>query len=164
MVPLVLAVASPQMVRLIVPELILTAFTGHYFLTSFDGSSCSCGPCHAHGQYFTADRQRFGCGTALHVCRGRNCVRAVVTDYGPSCFVENDAKGPVLDASPAVCKALTGGGSCGWSDHFDVIVSPAFDNRPNGPFNVTDEEYAEIEQRAREFAEFPSRDYYVEDK
>ncbi len=62
-------------------------------------------------------------------------------DYGPSCFVENDAGGPVLDASPAVCQSLTGGTSCGWSDHFTISVSrarkPEDDGRPLGPFNVT---------------------------
>ena len=62
-------------------------------------------------------------------------VRAVV-DYGPSCFVEDDAGGPVIDASPAVCQALTGGSSCGWSDHFSVTASVVGDNRPFGPFTL----------------------------
>jgi hypothetical protein len=75
-----------------------------YFLTSFDGTSCSCGPCHAHGDYFAADRQRFGCGALLNICRGSKCVKVAVVDYGPSCFVEDDAGGPVIDASPAVCQ------------------------------------------------------------
>lgn len=65
----------------------------------------------------------------------------VVIDYGPSCFVENDAGGPVLDASPAVCQKLTGGSSCGWSDHFAITVtralSPEEDGIPTGPLNVT---------------------------
>ena len=105
------------------------------FLTSFDGSSCSCGPCHAHGDYFAADRQRFGCGAALNICRGSTCVKVAVVDYGPSCFVEDDAGGPVIDASPAVCQALTGGSSCGWSDHFSVTASVVGDDaRPFGPF------------------------------
>ncbi|MCL4419283.1 hypothetical protein M1146_04240 [Patescibacteria group bacterium] len=80
-----------------------------------------------------------------------------MTDYGPSCFVERDAGGPVLDASPAVCHALTGtlliflhhlflllfqgGSSCGWSDHFSVTVTVALDDRPFGPFKVTPEEF-----------------------
>ena len=118
---------------------------GNYFLTSFDGSSCSCGPCYSQGDYFTADRQRFGCGAHLNVCRGSTCVKAVVIDYGPSCFVEDDAGGPVLDSSPAVCKALTGGSSGGWSDHFGVHVStalaPEVDGRPVGPFTVTEDEF-----------------------
>merc|ERR1711934_916870 len=117
---------------------------GHYYLTSFDGTTCSCGACHQYGPYFAADRQRYGCGTNLHVCRNGKCVKVRVTDYGPSCFVENDAGGPVLDASPAVCRALTGGGSCGWSDHFSITVSRTMDDRPYGPFNVTREEYREI--------------------
>jgi hypothetical protein len=119
-----------------------------YYLTSFDGSSCSCGPCYSHGNYFAADRQRFGCGASLNVCRSGTCVKVAVTDYGPSCFVENDAGGPVLDASPYVCQALTGGSSCGWSDHFSVSVNAAFhpdiDGRPYGPFNVTPSEFEEI--------------------
>ena len=100
-----------------------------YFLTSFDGSSCSCGPCHAHGDYFAADRQRFGCGATLNICRGTNCVQATVVDYGPSCYVEDEAGGPVIDASPAVCQALTGGSSCGWSDHFSITATVV----PPGP-------------------------------
>jgi hypothetical protein len=80
----------------------------------------------------------------LHVCRGSTCVKVAVTDYGPSCFVENDAGGPVLDASPYVCRALTGGGSCGWSDHFAITVThalaPEVDGVPCGPFEVTPEQ------------------------
>jgi len=69
-----------------------------------------------------------------------------VTDYGPSCFVERDAGGAVLDASPSVCESLTGHTSCGWSDHFAVTVSVGDPNdpRPLGPFEVTDNEFAEI--------------------
>jgi len=115
---------------------------GLYYLTSFDGATCSCGPCHSHGPYFAADRQRFGCFANLNVCRGGKCVKVTVTDYGPSCFVENNAGGPVLDASPSVCQALTGSTSCGWSDHFSVSVSVALDDRPLGPFTVTPEEFA----------------------
>lgn len=108
-----------------------------YFLTSFDGTSCSCGACHAHGDFFAADRQRFGCGASLNICRGSKCVKAAVVDYGPSCFVEDDAGGPVIDASPAVCQALTGGSSCGWSDHFSVTANVVGDDRrPYGPFTL----------------------------
>ena len=121
-----------------------------YFLTSFDGTTCSCGACHSHGDYFAADRQRFGCDTYLNVCRNSKCVKVIVRDYGPSCFVENDAGGPVLDASPAVCKELTGGSSCGWSDHFSITVhktsAPEVDGRPLGPFNVTDDELLAIQE------------------
>mmetsp|Transcript_9926 Transcript_9926/g.26244 ORF Transcript_9926/g.26244 Transcript_9926/m.26244 type:complete len:239 (-) Transcript_9926:97-813(-) len=117
-----------------------------YYLTRFDGKSCSCGPCHAYGEYFTADRQRFGCGTGLYVCKGTACVKTRVVDYGPACPVEDLAGGPVLDASPAVCLALTGGRSCGWSDRFEVSVATAADEdgRPYGPFNATEEELARV--------------------
>jgi len=124
---------------------------GLYFLTSFDGTSCSCGPCHSHGPYFAADRQRFGCFANLNVCRGGKCVKLAVTDYGPSCFVENDAGGPVLDASPSVCQALTGGSSCGWSDHYSVTVSVALDNRPYGPFTVTPEEFTNMTRYSEKY-------------
>jgi len=113
---------------------------GIYYLTSFDGTSCSCGSCHQYGNYFTADRQRFGCGTTLHVCRAGKCVTARVTDYGPSCFVENDAGGAVLDSSPGVCQALTGASSCGWSDHFAVTVAVGDPNSPLGPWEIDDED------------------------
>ena len=80
---------------------------------------------------------RFGCGAALNICRGSTCVKVAVVDYGPSCFVEDDAGGPVIDASPAVCQALTGGSSCGWSDHFSVTASVVGDDaRPFGPFTL----------------------------
>jgi len=95
--------------------------------------------------FFAADRQRFGCGTALNVCRGSKCVHVRVTDYGPSCFVERDAGGPVLDASPSVCESLTGHTSCGWSDHFAVSVHVGLEgSRPVGPFTVSADEFAEI--------------------
>lgn len=81
----------------------------------------------------------FGCGSLTHAC---------LADYGPSCFVERDAGGPVLDASPAVCQALTGGSSCGYSDHFSISVSraraPELDGRPMGPFTVTPAEFDAI--------------------
>ena len=67
------------------------------------------GACHSHGEYFSADRQRYGCGNYINICRNGRCIKAYVVDYGPSCFVENDAGGPVLDASPAICSGLTGG-------------------------------------------------------
>jgi len=54
--------------------------------------------------------------------------------------VENDAGGPVLDASPSVCSALTGTTSCGWSDHFAVTVAVGDPNAPVGPFTIDNEE------------------------
>lgn len=60
-------------------------------MTSFDDKSCACGPCNGHGPYFAADKQRYGCGAKLNVCRGGKCVKLVVVDYGPSCFVEQNA-------------------------------------------------------------------------
>lgn len=54
----------------------------------------------------------------------------------------------MLDASPAVCSALSGQSSCGWSDHFSVTVAVAMDPKedgvPYGPFPVTPEQLAQI--------------------
>ena len=84
-----------------------------------------------------------------------------MTDYGPSCFVEKDAKGPVLDASPTVCKHLTGSASCGWSDHFSITVArtvgPELDGQPYGPFNVTDAEMAALVEQGRILDEHMAR-------
>ncbi len=129
----------------------------NYYLTDFNGQSCACGPCYKYGEWFAADKQRFGCGATLSVCKGWGeekprdtvqCVKVTVVDYGPSCFVENDAGGPVLDASPAVCRAITGGGSCGWSDHFQIHVTrtaaPEEDGIPLGPYNMSWADFKKI--------------------
>jgi hypothetical protein len=65
-----------------------------------------------------------------------------VTDYGPSCFVEDNANFPVLDASFAVCEVFTGGSSCGWSDKIQITVTPVSDDdvRPFGPFKLQEGE------------------------
>jgi len=123
---------------------------GVYYLTTFDGTTCSCGSCHQYGNFFAADRQRFGCGTSLHVCRNGKCLTARVTDYGPSCFVENDAGNAVLDASPSVCSSLTGSSSCGWSDHFAVTVAVAAPNSPiDQVFYVNDAQLADLVEKGK---------------
>lgn len=57
-----------------------------YFLTAFDDgagrSSCSCGSCHMLGDWFLADKSRFGCGTRIKICRGSKCAVAGVVDFG----------------------------------------------------------------------------------
>jgi hypothetical protein len=112
------------------------------------GTTCACGACHSQGEYFNADRQRFNCGTYLNVCKGSKCIKSYTVDYGPSCYVEDHAGGPVLDASPAICQGLFGLSSCGWSDHLQVSVatalSPEEDGIPLGPYNVTEAQMAEI--------------------
>lgn len=133
---------------------------GHFFLTSFGGTSCACGECGKYGMFFSASKQRFGCGAHLNVCKDwavdqdrakspfATCLKLTVVDYGPSCFVDNDAGGSVLDASTAVCKYITGGTSCGWSDHFKIQVTraaaPEIDGIPLGPFNMTWAQYDEL--------------------
>lgn len=127
-----------------------------YYLTDFCAgyphSQTSCGEYCDQFKYFTADRQRFGCNGFLNVCRGSNCVKAKVIDAGPANWVENDAGGPIIDASPAVCSDLFHVGGCGWSDHFQITAVPTAedDGRPLGPFTVTEEEYRELIAKGEE--------------
>jgi len=122
---------------------------GNYYLTSFcdGGGHTSCGDSCSSYTYFTADRQRFGCHVNLDLCRKGKCLTAIVTDAGPANWVENDAGGPIIDASPQVCSYLTGGSSCGWSDHFVIHVTPS-DNKVLGPRNLTQAEYDKIIQKS----------------
>jgi len=101
-----------------------------------------------YGKWYAADKQRFRCGTSLNVCKGSRCIKLRVSDYGPSCFVEQRAGGPVLDASPNVCSYFTGSVSCGWSDHVSVVVTvaaaPEIDGINYGPFIATDLQLREM--------------------
>jgi hypothetical protein len=57
------------------------------------------------------------------------------------------AGGPIIDASTAVCQALFGVSSCGWSDYRRVHVSVAddvTDDSQLGPWEPTPEEYQRI--------------------
>jgi hypothetical protein len=69
-----------------------------------------------------------------------------VIDAGPANWVEEKAGGPIIDASPDVCSHITGGSSCGWSDHFRITAHTTGedDGREHGPFNPTTEEYIAI--------------------
>eukprot|EP01009_Symbiontida_sp_KSa7_P004067 NODE_1994_length_521_cov_539.648305_g1627_i0.p1 GENE.NODE_1994_length_521_cov_539.648305_g1627_i0~~NODE_1994_length_521_cov_539.648305_g1627_i0.p1 ORF type:complete len:151 (-),score=32.92 NODE_1994_length_521_cov_539.648305_g1627_i0:69-491(-) len=85
---------------------------GRYILTTFDGSpGGSCGNCPSYSMY-TADRQRWGCGTKIKVSANGKSVTATVCDAGPAAWVEKMHGAPVLDASASVCKALFGSSSC----------------------------------------------------
>jgi len=110
---------------------------GKYFLTAFDdGARCSCGSCSMLGAYFLADRSRFGCGTRVKMCRQdqpSRCVVAGVTDFGPACWVEDKAGGPIIDASKPVCQHLFGTTSCGWSDHYRITATVVSSSTPFGP-------------------------------
>jgi hypothetical protein len=117
-----------------------------YYLTSFCGARTACGdtaPCNYAG-YFSADSQRFGCGSILNVCRGKDCIRVRVIDAGPALWVEKDADKAILDASPSTCKRLFGSTSCGWSDRRLITVHKTLEKYSNstvlGPFVATDEQ------------------------
>eukprot|EP01012_Entosiphon_sulcatum_P053714 TRINITY_DN7396_c0_g1_i1.p1 TRINITY_DN7396_c0_g1~~TRINITY_DN7396_c0_g1_i1.p1 ORF type:complete len:183 (-),score=21.24 TRINITY_DN7396_c0_g1_i1:56-604(-) len=118
-----------------------------YYLTSFcestDHESLACGgTCDTYrGQYFTADRQRFGCGKTLTICHPPNatatdgtvkgdyaCLRATVRDAGPGQSVEQRANHPIIDASVNVCQQLAGQSSCGWSDRVLISAVLTFEN------------------------------------
>eukprot|EP01116_Phalansterium_solitarium_P011219 TRINITY_DN2683_c0_g1_i1.p1 TRINITY_DN2683_c0_g1~~TRINITY_DN2683_c0_g1_i1.p1 ORF type:complete len:322 (+),score=106.59 TRINITY_DN2683_c0_g1_i1:52-1017(+) len=120
-----------------------------YVLTSFcngeTGPMACGGTCQApKSQWFTADKQRFGCNTVLNVCAGGQCIKGMALDAGPGASVEKRAGMPVLDAYFGFCQSLFGQSSCGWSDHHVVTVTPNTDNRPFGPFTPTPEEYERI--------------------
>jgi len=121
-----------------------------YYLTDFCSGyphdQTSCGNYCNDYLYFTADRQRFGCGGYLNVCGRGKCVKAKVIDAGPADWVEKDAGMPIIDASPDVCKSITGSSSCGWSDRILITAVPTSvkDDSELGPWNVTEEEYNQI--------------------
>ncbi|EGC36595.1 hypothetical protein DICPUDRAFT_77770 [Dictyostelium purpureum] len=120
-----------------------------YYLTDFCGSQSACGPIPScsDSSYFTADAQRFGCGKHLNICTAsKRCIKATIIDSGPAMWVEQNAGRAIIDASPSACKYLFNANSCGWSDHFAITATIASltDSRPVGPFNVTDEEYAQL--------------------
>jgi hypothetical protein len=103
---------------------------GVYYLTTFGGPSepqpVSCGGNTNGGTwYYTADRQRFGCGTLLQIEANGNCVIGIVADTGPATWVENNAGAPIIDASPLISMALFNNYELGWSDHAAVQVSVA---------------------------------------
>jgi len=121
-----------------------------YYLTDFCGGyphdQTSCGNFCDQFRYFTADRQRFGCGGYLNICGRGKCVKAKVIDAGPANWVEQDAGMPIIDASPDVCSYITGAGSCGWSDRILISAVPTTvkDDSELGPWNVTEKEYNQI--------------------
>ena len=92
-----------------------------YYLTSFCDASVACGYFSGNcSEYYCADYKRFGCGSVVSCCQGSKCVNLKVIDGGPSCAVEANAGGPVVDASFSTCKFFTGYQDCGWSDHIQV--------------------------------------------
>jgi len=68
------------------------------------------------------------CGSTISCCCNRNgkCSNLKVIDGGPACYVENNAGGPVIDASYSMCQSCTGSTSCGWSDHVPIHCTKRF--------------------------------------
>jgi hypothetical protein len=114
---------------------------GRYVMTTFGGGAddqpMSCGG-YANGTgWYTADRQRYGCGAHLQVEANGNCVVLEAQDYGPDACVESAAHMPVLDMSPRASKALYGVSGAGWSDHLVVNVTEVDSSTPLGPCTAT---------------------------
>jgi hypothetical protein len=85
--------------------------------------------------YYVTSWVRWSCGARLEVRNpdDDSCVVVEVADAGPADWVEENAGGPILDASPLVCRDLFGSNSCGWSDHFEVVVTEVSEDTPLGP-------------------------------
>jgi hypothetical protein len=114
---------------------------GKYYLTSFGGGSdtqpMSCGGTANGTGWYAASRQRFGCGAHVQITANGKCVVVAAQDYGPDVCVENAAGRPIIDASPAVSKALFGTSSAGWSDHLAIVAEEVPTSTPLGPCSAT---------------------------
>jgi hypothetical protein len=111
---------------------------GSMILTTFggpgEGQKMSCGQSTKNGTwYYSASRQRYGCGAHLKVEARGKCVVVEADDYGPDVCVETRAGKPILDASPMVSKYLFGAGGAGWSDHLAITVTQVAQSTPLGP-------------------------------
>ncbi len=107
---------------------------GRFYLTSFSGEGMACGGQADGTWYYTTSWVRWHCGARLEVRNPDNdaCVVVEVADAGPADWVEENAGGPILDASPLVCRNLFGPNSCCWSDHFEVVVTEVAEDTPLG--------------------------------
>lgn len=92
-----------------------------YYLTSFCDQQTSCGKSCGNCTWgYSADRQRFGCGSVISCTRSGKSINLEVIDYGPDCELEKKSGKPIIDASYSACKLFTGSNSCGWSDRLAV--------------------------------------------
>ncbi len=92
-----------------------------YYLTSFCDKEVACGAFSGNcNEFYMAGYKRFGCGSVVSCCQGKNCVNLKVIDGGPGCSVEDRAGKQIVDASFSTCKHFTGSTSCGWSDRVKV--------------------------------------------
>lgn len=84
--------------------------------------------------WYTADRDRFGCGAKVRVTNADNGKSAVlmVIDAGPACWVEDNVDTGVLDMSYRATEYLFGG-AIGWDDNEKVHVVEVASDTPLGP-------------------------------
>jgi hypothetical protein len=113
---------------------------GRFVLTSFGGGSdtqsMACGGTADGTWYYTADHQRWPCGTLLQITNPTNglSVVAQVADSGPDICIEQAAGMPALDASPTVSQYLFNDQNSGVEDHRIVQVTVIDDqSTPLGP-------------------------------
>jgi|GEM_PF-2381777 len=107
-----------------------------FYLTSFaGGGSMACGGYADGVHYYATSWVRWGCGAKLRVTNANTgaCVVVEVQDAGPANWVEENAGGPILDASTVVCEDLFGSSSCGWSDQNVVEVVEVASDTAVGP-------------------------------
>jgi hypothetical protein len=117
---------------------------GIFVVTTFGGPDepssglMSCGENTRNGSwYYSASRQRFGCGAHVRMTSATSCVVVETDDYGPDVCVENAAGLPIMDVSPLAASALFGVSHAGWSDHRTALVEVVDDSTPLGPCDGT---------------------------
>jgi hypothetical protein len=107
-----------------------------YYLTSYEGGgTMACGGSADGVSYYATSWVRWSCGAKLRITNPANnsCVVVEVKDAGPATWVENNADGPILDASTQVCRDLFNSSSCGWSDARTIEVIEVAETTPTGP-------------------------------
>jgi len=114
---------------------------GEYVMTTFGGGAdtqpMACGGEADGVGWYSASRQRYGCGAKLQVEANGKCVVLSALDYGPDVCVEAAADSPILDMSPAASEYLYGVSGAGWSDHLTVTVVEVASATPVGPCSDT---------------------------
>lgn len=84
--------------------------------------------------WYSADSDRFGCGTRIRVTNpddGTSAILAVI-DRGPNCSIENNVDEWVLDMSYRASYYLFGGPTSA-TEHADVLVEVVDPSTPLGP-------------------------------
>jgi hypothetical protein len=118
-----------------------------YLLTSYGApddtystGTPACGGKPVDGKwYYSTGAYTFGCHSKLRLEANGKCVVVEVVDNGPAAWVEAKAKGKcggtgyIIDASPLVAEHLFGSKSAGWSDCFEIAVTPVDASTAAGP-------------------------------